>query len=103
MNIINVLIVELRESIRPAIPQIIALHSSEEVEEALLKFLEQGKPSKASNFLHFADVPVDEFQESIIHAIPQIIYPLIYTGRHILLKLSGQGRVLNFLICMLLM
>ena len=109
MNVVDVLVAEFRETIKLAIPQIIALLSDRELDvcragvDALLIFSEQGKVSKISS-LNVVDVLVAEFRESIKPAIPRIIVLLSDKELDVrkaavdaLLKFSEQGKVSNFL------
>ena len=108
MNVVDVLVAEFRESIRPAIPQIIALFSDSEWgvrvagARALSKLSEYGNISSFFD-LNVVDVLVAEFREAIRHHIPQIIALLSHgewdvrgVGAGALSKLSEQGNVTSF-------
>ena len=109
------LVAEFRESIRPAIPQMITLLKIRDsgvrtvVANALKKLSEQGR---LSNFLTWTSLMylVAEFRKSIKSAIPQMITLLKIEDSDVrkvvanaLAKLSEQGKVSNYLTWMLLM
>jgi hypothetical protein len=108
LTVVDVLVAEFRESIKPAIPQMITLLGSwqatdvihEAVANALSKLSEHGKISKKNSNLTIVNVLVVEFQESIMHAIPKIIAFFSVTELNLrkvaadaLSKLSGQGNM----------
>jgi HEAT repeat protein len=97
-----------RESIVSAIPQIIAFLSDKDWDvrsvgcNALLKLSEQGKNINYSG-LALLMSSVAEFRESIVTAIPQIIaflsdkdWDIHSVGCNALLKLSEQGKNINY-------
>jgi HEAT repeat protein len=101
-------VAEFRESIVTAIPQIIAFLSDKDWDvrsvgcNALLKLSEQGKNINYSG-LALLMSSVAEFRESIVTAIPQIIaflsdkdWDVRSVGCNALLKLSEQGKNINY-------